>query len=236
MGNFPQKVDRFIESFIAQNGYVRVLEGLKNTLLIAVLGLVIGILIGTLIATVRVIPKYKTLPRVLNGLCSFYVGLFRGTPIVVQLLVFYYVMLPLMGVRMTGVSVSILVFGLNSGAYISEIMRSGILSVDSGQMEAGRAVGLSFGTTMMKVVIPQAVKNILPTLGNEFIALIKETSVVSFVGAADLYVAFNYMGSNSYEFMVPYLVMAVIYILLVLIISLGIKLMERSLRKSDRRH
>lgn len=236
MGNFPQKVDRFIESFIAQNGYVRVLEGLKNTLLIAVLGLIIGILIGTLIATVRVIPKYKTLPRVLNGLCSFYVGLFRGTPIVVQLLVFYYVMLPLMGVRMTGVSVSILVFGLNSGAYISEIMRSGILSVDSGQMEAGRAVGLSFGTTMMKVVIPQAVKNILPTLGNEFIALIKETSVVSFVGAADLYVAFNYMGSNSYEFMVPYLVMAVIYILLVLIISLGIKLMERSLRKSDRCH
>lgn len=236
MGNFPQKVDRFIESFIAQNGYVRVLEGLKNTLLIAVLGLIIGILIGTLIATVRVIPKYKTLPRVLNGFCSFYVGLFRGTPIVVQLLVFYYVMLPLMGVRMTGVSVSILVFGLNSGAYISEIMRSGILSVDSGQMEAGRAVGLSFGTTMMKVVIPQAVKNILPTLGNEFIALIKETSVVSFVGAADLYVAFNYMGSNSYEFMVPYLVMAVIYILLVLIISLGIKLMERSLRKSDRRH
>lgn len=236
MGNFPQKIDRFIESFIAQNGYVRVLEGLKNTLLIAVLGLIIGILIGTLIATVRVIPKYKTLPRVLNGFCSFYVGLFRGTPIVVQLLVFYYVMLPLMGVRMTGVSVSILVFGLNSGAYISEIMRSGILSVDSGQMEAGRAVGLSFGTTMMKVVIPQAVKNILPTLGNEFIALIKETSVVSFVGAADLYVAFNYMGSNSYEFMVPYLVMAVIYILLVLIISLGIKLMERSLRKSDRRH
>lgn len=236
MGNFPQKVDRFIESFIAQNGYVRVLEGLKNTLLIAVLGLIIGILIGTLIATVRVIPKYKTLPRVLNSFCSFYVGLFRGTPIVVQLLVFYYVMLPLMGVRMSGVSVSILVFGLNSGAYISEIMRGGILSVDSGQMEAGRAVGLSFGTTMMKVVIPQAVKNILPTLGNEFIALIKETSVVSFVGAADLYVAFNYIGSNSYEFMVPYLVMAVIYILLVLIISLGIKLMERSLRKSDRRH
>lgn len=236
MGNFPQKVDRFIESFIAQNGYVRVLEGLKNTLLIAVLGLLIGIVIGTLIATVRVIPKYKTLPRVLNGFCSFYVGLFRGTPIVVQLLVFYYVMLPLMGVRMTGVSVSVLVFGLNSGAYISEIMRSGILSVDAGQMEAGRAVGLSFGTAMMKIVIPQAVKNILPTLGNEFIALIKETSVVSFVGAADLYVAFNYMGSNTYEFMVPYLVMAVIYILLVLVISLGIKLMERSLRKSDRRH
>ncbi|MGN0436057.1 MAG: ABC transporter permease subunit, partial [Wujia sp.] len=137
---------------------------------------------------------------------------------------------------MTGVNVSILVFGLNSAAYISEIMRSGILSVDSGQMEAGRAVGLSYGTTMLKIVIPQAVKNILPTLGNEFIALIKETSVVSFVGATDLYVAFNIIGTNSYEFMVPYLVMAMIYIILVLIISLLIKLMERSLRKSDRRN
>ena len=137
---------------------------------------------------------------------------------------------------MTGVDVSILVFGLNSAAYISEIMRSGIMSVDNGQMEAGRAVGLSFGTSMIKIVIPQAIKNILPTLGNEFIALVKETSVVSFVGATDLYLAFNNIGSNSYEFMVPYLVMAMIYIVLVLIISLGIKIMERSLRKSDRRN
>ena len=236
MGNFDQKINKFIEIFIEQNGYVKVAEGLKNTLLIAVIGLIIGIFIGTMIATVRVIPKYKTLPKVLNVICSFYVALFRGTPIVVQLLVFYYVLLPLMGMRMTGIQVSILVFGLNSGAYISETMRSGIMSVDGGQMEAGRAVGLSFGTTMIKIVIPQAIKNILPTLGNEFIALIKETSVVSFVGAADLYVAFNYIGSNSYEFMIPYLVMALIYIALVLIISLGIKIMERSLRKSDRRN
>lgn len=236
MGNFDLKVKKFIEIFIEQNGYVKVLEGLQNTILIAVTGLIIGILIGTLIATIRVIPKYKLLPKILNGFCSFYVGLFRGTPIVVQLLVFYYVLFPLMGMRITSVQVSILVFGLNSGAYISETMRSGIMSVDSGQMEAGRAVGLSFGTTMMKIVIPQAVKNILPTLGNEFIALIKETSVVSLVGAADLYNAFNYIGSNSYEFMVPYLVMAMIYIVMVLIISAGIKIMERSLRKSDRRN
>ena len=236
MGNFDQKVNKFLEIFIEQNGYVKVVEGLQNTVTIAVLGLIIGILIGTLIAAVRVIPKYKLLPRILNGFCSFYVGLFRGTPMVVQLLVFYYVMLPLMGIRISGLQVSILVFGLNSGAYISETMRSGILSIDAGQMEAGRAVGLGYWTTMMKIVIPQAVKNILPTLGNEFIALIKETSVVSFVGAADLYVAFNYIGSNSYEFMVPYLVMAIIYIVLVLIISAGIKIMERSLRKSDRRN
>lgn len=155
---------------------------------------------------------------------------------VVQLLVCYYVLLPLLGAHMTGVQVSMLVFGLNSGAYISEMMRAGIESVDPGQMEAGRAVGLSFSVTMIKIVIPQAVKNILPTLGNEFIALVKETSVVSFVGAADLYVAFNYIGTNSYEFMVPYLVMALIYIVIVLLISLGIKLMERSLKKSDRRN
>ena len=210
--------------------------GLQNTIIIAVSGLIIGILIGTLIATVRVIPKYKLMPRILNGICGFYVSLFRGTPIVVQLLIFYYVLLPLMGIRMDGVQVSILVFGLNSGAYISEIMRSGIQSVDPGQMEAGRAVGLSFSTTMMKIVIPQAIKNILPTIGNEFVALIKETSVVSFVGATDLYVAFNLIGTNSYEFMVPYIVMALIYIILVLIISLGIKIMERSLGKSDRRN
>ena len=236
MGNFGQKVDIFLEIFIEQNGYVRVLEGLQNTLLIAVTGLIIGVLIGTLIATARVLPKYKTLPKVLNAICAFYVGLFRGTPMVVQLLVFYYVLLPILGWKITGVQVAMLVFGLNSGAYISEIMRGGIQSVDPGQMEAGRAVGLSFGTSMIKIVIPQAVKNILPTMGNEFIALIKETSVVSFVGAADLYVAFNYIGSNSYEFMVPYLVMALIYIVLVLFISLLIKLMERSLKKSDRRN
>ena len=233
---FGKKWDKFVDVFLQRGGYVKVLEGLQNTLLIAVCGLLIGIAIGTLIATVRVVPKYKRLPRVLNGICSFYVGLFRGTPMVVQLLVSYYVLLPLFGVRMTGVQVSVMVFGLNSGAYISEIMRSGIQSVDPGQLEAGRAVGLGFAPAMLKIVIPQAVKNILPTLGNEFIAMIKETSVVSFVGAADLYVAFSYIGSNSYEFMVPYLVMAAIYIVLVMLISMLIKIMERSLKKSDRRN
>ena len=236
MGDFQKKIDVFLEIFLEQNGYVKVLEGLQNTVTIAVTGLIVGIIIGTLIAAVRVMPKYKRLPRVLNSICGFYVAMFRGTPMVVQLLVFYYVLFPLLGWKITGLQVAMLVFGLNSGAYISEIMRGGIQSVDPGQMEAGRAVGLSFSTTMLKIVIPQAVKNILPTMGNEFITLIKETSVVSFVGAADLYVAFNYIGSNSYEFMVPYLVMAMIYIVLVLIISMLVRLMERSLKKSDRRN
>lgn len=234
--NFEAKIDKFLEILIDYKGYVKVIEGLENTVKIAVLGLIIGIVIGTLIATVRVVPKYKVLPRALNSICTFYVGFFRGTPMVVQLLLFYYVALPLMGINLPSVSVAIAVFGLNSGAYISEIMRSGIQSVDYGQTEGGRSVGLSFATTMVKIVIPQAIKNILPTLGNEFIVLIKETSIVSFIGAADLYVAFNYIGSNSYEFMVPYLAMAVIYIVIVCIITLLVKFMERSLKKSDRRN
>lgn len=234
MGNFDKKIDTFLKAFIDGNGYKTVIEGLQNTVMIAVMGLIIGILIGTLIATVRVLPKYKTLPKVLNGICSVYVGFFRGTPMVVQLLVFYYVLMPIIGLKMPSVTVALWVFGLNSGAYISEIMRGGIQSVDMGQMEGGRSVGLSYSTTMLKIIIPQAVKNIMPTMGNEFITLIKETSVVSFIGATDLYVAFNNIGSNSYEFMVPYLIMALIYIVLVLVITLLIKLMERSLRKSDR--
>lgn len=234
MGNFDKKLEVFFDFFINHDGYRTVLLGLKNTAIIAVLGLIIGIVIGTIIATVRVMPKSNKFVKVLDSLAGIYVSLFRGTPIVVQLLVFYYVLLPLINVHMTSVSVAVCVFGLNSGAYISEIMRSGILSVDSGQMEGGRSVGLSYGTTMLKIIMPQAVKNILPTLGNEFISLIKETSVVSFVGATDLYVAFNRIGSNSYEFMVPYLVMALIYIVIVVVISLLIKIMERSLRKSDK--
>ena len=234
MGNFGLKIDRFIEVFIDKGGYKEVLTGLQNTLKIAVIGLIIGIVIGTLIAVVRVLPKYKLLPKVLNGICTFYVAFFRGTPMVVQLLLSYYVALPLMGINLPSVTVATAVFGLNSGAYISEIMRGGIMSVDQGQMEGGRAMGLPFSKTMLSIVIPQAVKNILPTLGNEFITLIKETSVVSFVGALDLYVAFNRIGSNSYEFMVPYIVMALIYIVMILIITLAVKLLERSMRKSDR--
>lgn len=234
MQNFDKKIEVFYEFFINHDGYKTVLLGLKNTAIIAVLGLIIGIVIGTLIATVRVVPKTNPVLKALDKIGGLYVNLFRGTPIVVQLLVFYYVLLPLMGIHLDSVSVAVAVFGMNSGAYVSEIMRAGILSVDPGQMEGGRSVGLSYGTTMTKIIIPQAVKNILPTLGNEFISLIKETSVVSFVGATDLYVAFNRIGSNSYEFMIPYLVMAIIYIVIVFVISMLIKLMERSLRKSDK--
>lgn len=234
MGNFQYKIEKFWAVFYHNKGYSRVLTGLRNTLLIAILGLVMGIVIGTAIAALEVYPQKKRLMEALNRVGRFYVALFRGTPVVVQLLVAYYVALPLMGINLSSLHVCILVFGLNSGAYVSEIMRSGLQSVDPGQMEAGRALGLGYGKTMGKIVVPQAVKNILPTLGNEFIALIKETSVVSFVGALDLYVAFNTIGTNNYEFMVPYLVMAFIYIALVMVITLLIRGMERSLKRSDR--
>ena len=234
MGNFDIRLKKFWEYMADKEGYKELLEGMRNTVIIATIGLFIGILIGTIIAAVRVMPKYKMLPRVLDGFCSVYVSFFRGTPMVVQLLLSYYVALPLMGINLPSVTVATIVFGLNSGAYISEIMRGGILSVDPGQMEGGRAMGLSFSATMMKIVIPQAVKNILPTLGNEFITLIKETSIVSFVGAVDLYKVFNSAGSSTYDFIVPYLTMALIYIVLVLFITMLIRLMERRLRKHDR--
>ena len=235
MGNFSQKVDKFIEIFLDQNGYVKVLQGLQNTLMIAICGLIIGIVIGTLIATVRVIPKYKTLPKVLNHICSFYVALFRGTPMVVQLLVFYYVLLPIIGVKITGVQVAMVVFGLNSGAYISEIMRSGIQSVDPGQMEAGRSLGLNKFQTMRYIIIPQAFKSILPPLGNEFIVLIKETSIVGYVGMSDLTRVANQMTSKLFDVFTPLLGIAFIYFVLTKVLSILLAKLERRLRKSDNR-
>ena len=216
--------------------YGEVLKGLRNTAYIAVVGLIIGIVIGTLIAVVRVVPKYKRIARILDKICTVYVAFFRGTPMVVQLLLGYYVMLPLLNITADPLTVCVIIFGLNSGASVSEIMRGGIMSVDIRQTEAGRALGLSYATTMKKIVVPQAVKNIIPTLGNEFITLVKETSIVSFVGALDLYKAFRNIGNSTYEYMVPYLMMAIVYIILVLIITLGIKLIERRLRRSDRRN
>ena len=235
MGNFSQKVDKFIEIFLDQNGYVKVLQGLQNTLMIAICGLIIGIVIGTLIATVRVIPKYKTLPKVLNHICSFYVALFRGTPMVVQLLVFYYVLLPIIGVKITGVQVAMVVFGLNSGAYISEIMRSGIQSVDPGQMEAGRSLGLSKAQTMRYIILPQAIKNVLPPIGNEFIVLLKETAIVGYVSLSDLTRVASQVTSRTYEAFMPLIGAAVIYFIIIKILSKLLERLERRLRKGDHR-
>jgi polar amino acid transport system permease protein len=154
----------------------------------------------------------------------------------VQLLIGYNVLLPLIGISVnSGLPVAIIVFGLNSGAYVSEIMRSGINSVDKGQMEAGRSLGLGYWTTMVKIVLPQAIKNIIPTLGNEFIALMKDTSVVNIIAVDDLYRAFNLMGGSKYWYIIPYLVLAICYIVLVLIIAGLVKIIEKVMSKSDKK-
>ena len=211
------------------------IKGIQNTIKVAIIGFILGIIIGTIIAVVKVAPKYKRTIRVLNKICDIYIAIFRGTPMVVQLLISYYVLIPMLGVKgVEALNVGIVVFGMNSGAYIAEIMRGGINSVDKGQMEAGRSVGLSYSVTMLKIVIPQAIKNILPTLGNEFITLIKETSVLSFITVYDLYTVLSTLGAENYEKVIPFLVMAVIYIVMVLIITLIIKLIEKFLAKSDR--
>lgn len=234
--NFAKKWTFFYNYFFVNDGYLKLLEGMQNTAIIAVVGLCIGLVIGTLIAVVRVIPPYRKPVRYAQKVCSVYVAFFRGTPIVVQLLVGYYILLPLLGLHLPPVWACVMIFGLNSGAYISEIMRGGINSVDAGQLEAARALGMPFSVSMLKIVVPQAVKNILPTLGNEFIALVKETAVVGYVGAVDITKAFQDQGSNTYEFMIPYLVMALIYIVIVAAIAGLVKLMERRLAKSERRN
>lgn len=233
--NWSVKFEGFWNRLTVKGGYKDVILGLKNTGIIAVGGLIIGIVIGTLIAVIKVIPKTNKFLSFLDKLADLHVGFFRGTPMMVQLLLGYYVLLPMLGINTDAVVASLIIFGLNSGAYVSEIMRSGILSVDPGQMEAGRALGMSYGSTMFKIIVPQAIKNILPTIGNEFISLVKETSIVSFVGAVDLYKAFRSIANANYEFMVPYLAMAVIYIVIVLIITVLVKFMEKRLRASDKR-
>ena len=235
--NWSVKLEKFVSTMEKPIFQQKLLDGFLNTVQVAVWGLIIGIFIGSLIAVIRVAPKYKLIYRILDKICSVYVAIFRGTPIVVQLLLAYYVILPALKVEGVGsLMVGIGVFGMNSGAYVSEIMRGGLNSVDRGQMEAGRAVGLSYATTMVKIIIPQAIKNILPTLGNEFVTLIKETSFLSFIAVNDLYkILIDEIGGKNYEMMIPSLVIAAIYIVLVLLITLLVKILEGVFAKSDRK-
>ena len=199
MLSFSQ-IKTFFETLSGEYFLKLFFTGLWNTIKIAVLGLVIGIIIGTLIAIIKVAPKYKWYMRALNVICNIYVEFFRGTPMTVQLLLAYYVIVPLLKISgVDALNVGIIVFGLNSGAYIAEIIRGGINSVDKGQLEAARALGLGYNTSMIKVVIPQAIKNIIPSIGNEFITLIKETSVASFISVMDLYNAFKSIEAIIYS-------------------------------------
>ena len=225
----------FIREFLEREGYKMVLQGLLTTLQIAVFGLLIGLLFGSLLAVLKLLPSKNLLSNILKGFTNVYVALFRGTPMVVQLLITHFVLFPAMGVNIPASIEGTIAFGLNSSAYICEIMRGGILSIDKGQTEAGRALGLSYGKTMIKIVIPQAIKNVVPTLGNEFIALVKETSVVGFIAVVDVTRAFQAMANSTYEYIIPYLMLAAIYLIIVLIITGVIKLIERRLRASDRK-
>lgn len=229
-----QKWQTFIKFFVENEGYRDVLDGLKNTVYIAIFGFLIGIVIGSLIAIVKVSRNRTKFMRALSWVGDIYVGLFRGTPIIVQLLVIYYVIFPLMGINVDKLIVAIVTFGLNSGAYVSEIMRSGLMSVDKGQLEAGRALGLSYPSAMLRIVIPQAIKNSLPSLGNELIALVKDTSVAGFIAVFDLTQAFKLIGSSSYEFMIPYIMLGLFYLVIVLGLTLVIKLIEKRLRKDEK--
>lgn len=233
--NFILRWSKFIKKLTIPTFRNRIYTGLKNTLIIAFVGFLIGFILGSVLAVVKLLPKNKKICRIASKICDVYVAIFRGTPMVVQLLITYYMLLPILGLKASGFSVCVIMFGLNSAAYVCEIMRGGILSVDKGQMEAGRSLGLSYAKTMIKIVIPQAIKNIIPTLGNELITLVKETSIVSFVGAMDLFTAFQMIGASNYEYMIPYLVMALIYIALVVILTLIVKLIERRMRASDKR-
>lgn len=225
--------DAFYDQFITKGGYWNVLEGLRNTIIIAICGLAIGVVIGTLIATLQVAGKRNRVVRAFAAVGDVYTAIFRGTPIIVQLLIFHYIIFS--AVSINGLLEAVIVFGLNSGAYVAEIMRGGILSVDVGQLEAGRTLGLSYGTAMLRVVFPQAIKNVVPTLGNELIALTKDTSVAGYVATMDLTRAFRLIATANYEFIIPYLMLAAFYLVVILIMTVVVRIVERRLRKSEKR-
>ena len=210
------------------------MEGLGTTLLISIAATVFGLLLGTIVALVNLCPNNPImwLPK---AICKIYVTIIRGTPMALQLYIMFYVIFTFRGFPET--VTAIIAFGINSGAYVAENIRAGILSVDIGQTEAGRALGLSNSTTMMKIIIPQAIKNVIPTIGNEIIALIKETSIVSMIGMFDLTMAAKIIGSgnNMASYIIPMSVVAMFYLGIVYLLTLIIKLIERRLRASDKR-
>lgn len=211
-----------------------IVDGLKNTLIITVFAVLLGVLLGTVVSLVKV--GHTNDPqkfRISNAICSLYLTIIRGTPMVVQLLIMYYVILN--GSPLNDIATAILAFGINSGAYVAEVIRGGILSVDRGQIEAGRSLGLSSRTTMIKIVFPQALKNVLPAIGNEFIALLKETSVAGYIGVQDLTKGGDIIRSQTYLAFTPLLTTAAVYLIIVIGLTSLLSRYERRLRRSDYR-
>ena len=223
----------FYINFIKDDRYTWLLDGLKNTMIITVFALLIGICIGFLVAIIRSSHDKSGNFKIANAICKVYLTVIRGTPTVIQLLIMNFVVFG--SVSVNEILVGSLAFGINSGAYVAEIVRSGIMSIDQGQTEAGRSLGLNFTQTMRLIIIPQAFKNVLPALVNEFIVLIKETSIVGYVGMSDLTRVANQMTSKLFDVFTPLLGIAFIYFVLTKVLSILLAKLERRLRKSDNR-
>ena len=224
-------LDKLYETFIESGGYRYILEGFQNTILITLGALAIGVVIGSLIAIIKYFAEESKVLKPLAFLCDVYTTVIRGIPITVLLLIFYFVIL----LTASELTVAIVCFGINSGAYMAELIRSGINAVDKGQMEAGRSLGMSRGQTMRKVIFPQAVRYILPAIGNEMIALLKETSVAGYVTIVDLTRGGNLIRNNTHDALNPLLLVAVIYLVLVIGLTSLLGLLERRLAKNDKR-
>ncbi len=242
--SLPEGLEEFCydlyKSFLFDDRYQMYVKGLGNTLLLTALALLMGIVLGVIIALLRATwdknsSSMSGLPKlglgIVNFLCNIYLTVIRGTPVLVQLMIWYFVVF---ASSRNGVAIAAFAFGINSGAYVAEIIRSGIMSVDAGQMEAGRSLGFGYVATMRHIILPQAFKAVLPALANEFIVLLKETSVASFVTVADLTYAGNIIGGNSYDYLFPLLMTALIYLALVMFFTALVGKLERRLRNSER--
>ena len=223
--------DRFYLNFIKDDRWMYIVDGLKVTLLVTFFAVLIGIVIGFLVATVRSTYDKTGKLKILNILCQIYLTVIRGTPVVVQLLIIYFVIFG--NVNIDKIPVAIMAFGFNSGAYVAEIFRSGIMSIDGGQFEAGRSLGFNYVQTMRYIILPQAFKNVLPALGNEFIVLLKETSVAGYIALQDLTKAGDIIRSRTYDAFMPLIAVALIYLAMVLIFTKLVNMLERRLRNSD---
>ncbi|MCI5995090.1 MAG: amino acid ABC transporter permease [Blautia sp.] len=224
--------ERFYLNFIKDDRWKYIVDGLGVTLEITFAAVLIGIVLGFLVAIIRATYEKTGKLKILNFLCNVYLTVFRGTPVVVQLLIIYFVVFE--STAVSKVLVAILAFGINSGAYVAEIIRGGIMSIDNGQFEAGRSLGFNYIQTMRYIILPQAFKNVLPALGNEFIVLLKETSVSGYIALQDLTKGGDIIKSRTYDAFMPLIAVALIYLAMVLIFSKLLEILERRLRNSER--
>lgn len=221
---------KFVLNFVKNDRWRYLWDGLGITLEVALCAVIIGAIIGFLVAVVRTTYEKHRRLRLLNAICKVYLTVIRGTPMTVQLLIAYFV---IFASATNGTMVAILAFGFNSGAYVAEIMRAGITSIDEGQMEAGRSLGLSYSQTMRKIVLPQAIRNVLPALGNEFIVLLKDTSIASFIALRDLSKGGEIIRSQTYDAFMPFLTVAAIYLVIVMFFTKLLGKLERHLQSSN---